>query len=171
MKKLMVVLIPLLVLALMFSVTGCCTKTVYVTPTPTPSPTPTPTPTPTPEATPTPTPTPTATPIPSATPPPMDDLAVPCRFHGSVQLNGGPVPAGTKIRAIVQGYVYQTTTPAEGYGPSTYAIVIPKPEGISYEGKTVTFLIGDYNATPSSIWSTAGASTGNILLNISATAP
>jgi len=130
-----------------------CTKTVYVTPTPTPTPAPTPTPTPTPEPTPTLAPTPTPTPIPTATPPPEDPTWPPCQFRGAVKLNGVVVPNGTQVRAFVEGYVYTTTTPAEAaYGPSSYKIWIRNPQGVSYEGKTVTFMIGNYVAVETSTW-------------------
>lgn len=170
MKKLAVVLIPLLVLVLVVGAMGC-TKTVYVTPTPTPTPAPTPTPTPTPVLTPTPTvaPTPTPTPIPSATPPPEDTTWPPCKFYGTVRLNGNAVLDGTLVRAIIEGYVYRTTTvstpPPAGYGPSTYIIYIANPQSIVYEGKTVTFLIGDTLASPTSTWTKGG----NKQVNLTAT--
>jgi hypothetical protein len=81
-----------------------------------------------------------------------------------VRLNGVVVPDGTVIRAIVEGYVYTTTTPTTAYGTSTYAIIIPKPVGMSYDGKSVTFLIGDYLAAESSTWEDGG----NKLLNLTA---
>ena len=170
MRKLAIVLIPLLVLTLVFGALGCGKG--EVTPTPTPTPVVTPTPVPTPEPTPTPTAAPTATPTPTAaplaTPPPVDPAVPPCRFYGSVQLNGASVADGTVVTAIVEGFAYTTTTnstpPPNGYGPSTYAILIHKPEGKSYDGKTVTFMIGNYGASQTATWSMGG----NVALNISA---
>jgi len=80
-------------------------------------------------------------------------------------MNGIAVPNGTVIRAIIEGYVYSTTTPSAVYGPSSYVFRISKPQGVSYEGKAVTFLIGDYVAAQTGNWTTGG----NILLNITAT--
>jgi hypothetical protein len=110
----------------------------------------------------------TPTPIPTATPPPVDPLGgPPCQFRGTVQFNGIAVPDGTTIKAIIEGYVYTTTTPAAGYGPSTYIITIPKSEGVSYEGKSVTFFIGTHIAAQTGNWTTSGS--GRIVLNLTAT--
>jgi beta-lactamase superfamily II metal-dependent hydrolase len=121
------------------------------TPTPSLSPSPTPTtPTPTtppyippggggwvpPPATPTPTPTPSLTPAPYPTPPGPP----PCRFYGTVTLNGIDVVDGTTITAVVDGDEYTTVTPAV-YGSSTYAIKIAEPAGKNYEGKPVYFRV------------------------------
>ncbi|MBM3156346.1 MAG: hypothetical protein FJ004_03565 [Chloroflexi bacterium] len=163
MKKLAVVAIPVLVLTLVFGALGCGGEAA---PTPTPEPTPAPTvaPTPTPEPTPAPTVAPTATPL--ATPPPPDNVSgPPCKFRGTVQLNGAAVPNGTVITVIIEGYGYTTTTPAENYGASSYAIVIPKAEGKSYDGKIVSFKIGNYSATQTATWSTGG----NVVVNLTAT--
>jgi hypothetical protein len=86
-----------------------------------------------------------------------------------VKLNDVIVPNGTQIRAIIEGYVYQTTTvstaPPAGYGPSSFSVIIPKPEGKSYDGKTVTFLIGNYLAAQTATWTVGG----NIAVNLTAT--
>jgi uncharacterized Zn-binding protein involved in type VI secretion len=164
MKKLAVVAIPILILALVFGALGCGGEAA---PTPTPEPTPTPTvaPTPTPEPTPTPTVVPPTT-TPLATPPPPDNVSgPPCAFRGTVQLNGASVPNGTIVTAIIEGYGYNTVTPAEGYGASWYRIVIPKAEGKSYDGKTVTFRVNGYPAAQSAIWTMGG----NVVVNLTAT--
>jgi hypothetical protein len=167
MRKIAVVLVPLLVLALAAGVVGC-TKTVYVTPSPTPTPTLTPTPTPVPP-TPSPTPTPVPTPTPLKTPPPIATPpggGPPCRFHGTVSLNGANVPNGTVITVIILGYAYTATTPSV-YGASTYKIDIPVPQaGINYEGQAVTFRIGNATAVQVSSW-TGG---GDVQVNLTATA-
>ena len=76
----------------------------------------------------------------------------PCRFYGDVLLDGLAVPDGTVITAIVGGDEYTTTTPAEGYGASTYAIKIAEPDGATYDGATVTFMIGDRSAAQTGTW-------------------
>jgi hypothetical protein len=162
MKKLAVVAIPILVLALVFGALGCGGEAA---PTPTPEPTAAPTVAPTPEPTPTPTVAP-PTAIPLATPPPSDNVSgPPCKFRGTVQLNGASVSNGTVITVIIEGYGYTTTTPAPNYGASSYAIVIPKAEGKSYDGKTVTFKIGDYVAAQTATWTMGG----NVVVNLTAT--
>jgi hypothetical protein len=159
MRKLAVVLIPLAVLVLVFGAFGCGGGT---SPTPTPTPPPTVAPTPPPTAAPTPTPTaaPTATPL--ATPPPADNVSgPPCRFHGTVTLNGAAVPAGTVITVIIEGYGYTTTALSAG-GSSTYSITIPKAQGVSYEGKAVTFMVGSATAIQVSAWTMGG----NMVVNL-----
>ncbi len=163
MRKIAVVLIPLLVLVLAFGALGCKSSPAPTpTPTPTVAPTPTPTEAPTPTAAPTPTPTvaPTATPL--MTPPAPDNVSgPPCRFHGTVTLNGANVADGTVVTVIVAGYGYTTTT-ATVNGSSTYSITIPKATGISYDGKAVTFMVGSATAIQTSAW-TMGS---NVLVNL-----
>lgn len=159
MKKIAVVLIPLLVLVLVLGALGC-TKNIYITPTPTPTVaptlTPTPTPTPSPSSSPTPTLSPTSTPTPTPMPPPTPDtLSRPSAFNGSVLINGVNAPNGTVVTAIVAGYGYSTTTTTVS-GASHYYIVIPKAAGITYEGQTVTFMVNNVLVTQTSTW-TEGA--------------
>jgi hypothetical protein len=162
MTKLAAILTPLLILALAFAMIGCGAEE---SPTPTPSPAPTQTAPPTPvpttpsaTATPTPSPTPVPTPVPTLSTDP------PCRFHGTVQLNGADVPDGTIITAIIEGDEHTVETPAV-YGPSTYAIKIVPPSATPYgEGATIEFRIGGYAAAQTGAWSTGG----NIELNLSA---
>lgn len=73
------------------------------------------------------------------------------------------MPEGTVITGIVESDEHTTTTPAV-YGPSTYALEIRPPEGASYEGATVTFMIDDLVAEQTGTWVTGG----NIMLNLSA---
>ena len=166
MRKLAVVLVPLLALVLVFGVLGCGGE---ATPTPTPVPTVAPTAAPTAEPTAAPTPAPTVAPTtaPLATPPPVDSTVPPCRFRGLAQLNLTNVPDGTVITAIVDGIGYTTTTPASGYGPSSFVILIPKPQGRSFDGKVVTFMVGSKIAPQTASWSMGG----NVLVNLTATSP
>lgn len=88
---------------------------------------------------------------------------LPCRFYGSVALDGQAVPDGTVITATVSGTDFTTTTPASGYGTSSYGVIIEQPEGTSYEGATVTFDIGGRAADQSATW----ISGGNVNTNVS----
>jgi hypothetical protein len=157
MRKLSVMLAPLLILAIALTAISCGGEEA---PTPTPSPKPSPTataePTPVPTVAPTPSPTPIPTPVPTLSTEP------PCRFHGTVQLNGANVADGTVIKAIIDGDEYTTTTPAV-YGPSTYALKIVPAAGYA-EGAAITFMIGAYTATQTGGWETGG----NIELNLTA---
>jgi hypothetical protein len=80
----------------------------------------------------------------------------PCRFYGTVTADGAGVADGTVIKAIVGGDEYTVTTPAEGYGASSYGIKIEEPAGEEYEGATVSFMIGERTAAQTSTW-TMGA--------------
>jgi len=55
--------------------------------------------------------------------------ALPCRFHGTVQLDNATVPDGTIITAIIGADTYTTSTPSV-YGNSTYAITIVPPKNV-----------------------------------------
>jgi hypothetical protein len=76
----------------------------------------------------------------------------PCRFYGEVMVDGAAVPDGTVIKAIVDGDEYTVTTPAAGYGASSYAVKIEEPDGSDYSGATVTFMIGGQTAAETSTW-------------------
>lgn len=91
----------------------------------------------------------------------------PCRFHGTVQLDGGPVPDGTLITAAVAGDTYAINTPSI-YGTSTYAITIVPLPGVSYaENTPVHFRVGGYEAQEVGYWETGG----NFALDLSAVTP
>ena len=72
----------------------------------------------------------------------------PCRFHGTVQVDGADVPDGTTITATVDGDTYSTDTPyvlggAKVYGASGYALKITPSGNTTYSaGAAVTFMIG-----------------------------
>ena len=86
----------------------------------------------------------------------------PCRFHGTVQVDGAAVEDGTIITATIEGQTFTATTPS-AYGPSTYAIEIEQPEDAPFVDKTVTFKIGD-RAAQTGTWEMGG----NIELNLTA---
>jgi len=155
MKKLSVILVPLLILVIVLTAIGCGGEEA-------PSPTASPEPSPTATAQPTVAPTPTPSPTPIPTPVPTLSTEPPCRFHGTVKLNGANVADGTIIKAIIDGDEYTTTTPAV-YGPSTYALKIVPAVGYA-EGTAITFMIGAYTATQTGSWETGG----NIELNLTA---
>ncbi len=88
---------------------------------------------------------------------------LPCRFHGTVQLDGADVAGNTTITATIGNDTYTTQTPSV-YGDSTYLLEIAPPEGTSYaDGTAITFMIGARTATQASAWETGG----NVELNLS----
>ena len=90
--------------------------------------------------------------------------ALPCRFHGTLQLDNATVPDGTIITAIIGADTYTTSTPSV-YGNSTYAITIVPPGNVTYpDGTPVTFLIGDHYAMEIGTWETGL----NLVLNLTA---
>jgi hypothetical protein len=150
---------------------------VKPTPTATPSATPPPTATPTPAINPTHTLTPatistltptlTSTPTPAPTPVVPSQTELPCRFRGTVKLNGANVPDGTTIRVTIAGDTYTSNTPS-AYGASTYVIKIVPPAGTIYAaGTQVTFKIGNYAAQQTGSWEIGG----NIQLDLTALSP
>jgi hypothetical protein len=88
---------------------------------------------------------------------------LPCRFYGTVALDGADVADGTVIKAIVSGTEFTATTPAAGYGPSSYAVLIEQPDGATYDGASVTFTIGGQAADQTATW----ISGGNVNTNVS----
>ncbi len=82
---------------------------------------------------------------------------LPCRFHGTAQVDGANVADGTVITATVDGDAYTATTTA-----SSYAVIIAQPDGKSYEGKTVTFKIGADSASQTATWTIGG----NVAVNL-----
>ena len=98
-----------------------------------------------------------------------EDVPVqPCRFYGTVQEDGADVDAGTIITAMIGGAeVATTTTPAAGYGASSYAITIAQTGNTTIEGKTVTFKIGASSAVQTGTWEMGG----NTKLNLTVGEP
>jgi hypothetical protein len=87
----------------------------------------------------------------------------PCRFYGTVTVDGAAVADGTVITAMIGGDQLTTATPAEGYSTSTYAIKIGVDTEYT-EGATVTFMIGDRAAAQTGTWTKGG----NIEVNLTA---
>lgn len=88
---------------------------------------------------------------------------LPCRFHGTVYVDGVEVADGTVITATVEGDTYTTTTPSV-YGDSTYWLEIAPDVGVTYtEGAEITFMIGDQAVTQTGTWEAGG----NFELNLS----
>ena len=89
---------------------------------------------------------------------------MPCRFHGTVQIDGADVADGTVITATIGGNdTYTATTPA-AYGASTYSLEIAPPVGTQYdEGTLVTFMIGSTAADQTGSF----GSGGNVELDLS----
>lgn len=87
----------------------------------------------------------------------------PCRFYGTVIVDGAGVADGTVITAMIGGDQLTAATPAEGYSTSTYAIKIGVDTEYT-EGATVTFMIGDRAAAQTGTW----AKGANIEVNLSA---
>ena len=84
-------------------------------------------------------------------------LQPPCRFHGTVQVNGANVSDGTVITAKIWNYTYTTTT-----NDSSYAVTMAQPEGKSFEGQAVTFMIGTATASQTGTWLIGG----NVAVNL-----
>jgi branched-chain amino acid transport system substrate-binding protein len=91
---------------------------------------------------------------------------LPCRFHGTIVIDGSGAPDGTVVTATVEAETYRTTTPS-AYGDSTYAIQIVPPEGIVFpDGSTVEFAIDGYPSDQSGAWETGA----NMVLDLTASA-
>ena len=92
------------------------------------------------------------------------DFQLPCRFHGTVQLDGADVPDGTVITATIQDDTYSTTTPSV-YGDSTYLLEIVPHYIVHYAEMTgITFEVDGYATDQTGEWETGG----NRDLNLSA---
>lgn len=93
----------------------------------------------------------------------MPVSVLPCRFYGTVQLNGADVADGTIITVVIDGDEYTTTTPAAAYGPSTYAIMI-QPSGYNKypDGTWVAFEINGLSAQQIRTWTTGGNIEANL---------
>lgn len=90
---------------------------------------------------------------------------LPCRFHGTVLLNGRPVSDGIVVRALIGGNEVASCTLPAVYGSSTYALVIAPQVGVSYSSNTtINFKIHVYDAIQTATW----ADGGNIALNLTA---
>ncbi|MFC1847753.1 ABC transporter permease [Chloroflexota bacterium] len=93
-----------------------------------------------------------------------EEPQLPCRFHGTAEVNGRPVEVGTVITAEIQGDSFTTTTSALD-GNSTYAIEIVPPEGKQYAPCIdILFTVGNYAANEVGRF----ASGGNFALDLTA---
>lgn len=90
----------------------------------------------------------------------------PCRFHGTVQLNGFPVANGTLVVATIQRDTYTTTTFGRvGSSSSRYEMIINPPHGVFYDdGSAVSFTVGNFTALGAGMWQHGG----DIEFNLSA---
>jgi hypothetical protein len=93
-------------------------------------------------------------------------LQPPCAFHGTALVNGQNVADGTVITATIGNDTYTATTTTAA-GASTYRIVIAQPEGKSYDGLTVTFMIGSATAGQTGTWQMGG----NVAINLTKGTP
>lgn len=89
--------------------------------------------------------------------------SVPATFFGSAAIDGEPVPAGTEIRAFVDG-VDCTQSPAGGRGTitqdgvSAYSVLVvheSQRAGCGTSGAAVTFTIDGRPANQTGVWETA----------------
>ena len=147
MRKLAIVLILLLVMALVIGAAGCGEEG---TPTATPTAIPTATPTATPTAIPTPTPTPTPTPVPTPTPTPTSTTsAAPpvCWFYGDVLVDGETAPDGIVVSAWIAGEKVDETTTSDG----AYVLTVGETDK-SYTGATVSFRVDGSDTGVTSTW-------------------
>lgn len=93
---------------------------------------------------------------------------LPCRFHGTVLLDGLPAPDGTTVAALISGNEVATAVTKTVSGNSTYVLTISQPEGGSYsDGTTVKFSVNGYLAKQTGAWVTGG----DIVLNLTALTP
>ena len=81
-------------------------------------------------------------------------------FYGDVRVDGGGVPDGTVISAYIGGELCGTAETLN----SKYTLKVIQPQNRNYEGKKVTFKIGNFEAREESIWSVGM----NIALDLSA---
>jgi len=76
----------------------------------------------------------------------------PCRFYGTVTVDGDPVDDPTTITAMIEGVAVGNATTPYIAGPSTYQVMIQEPEGADYADATVTFMIGARTADQDETW-------------------
>ena len=82
---------------------------------------------------------------------------LPCRFHGTVQLDGSPAPDGTLVTVLISSNEVASALTKSVNGNSTYGLTISQPEGGSYsDGTAVEFRISGYKANQPGTWQTGG---------------
>ena len=146
MRRLAIVLIPLLIMALVLGAIGCGGEETKPTPTPTPTQVPTPTQTPTPTPIPTPTPTPVLTPTPTPTSGPSGPPPV-CWFYGDVLVDGETAPDGIVVSAWIAGEKVAETTTSDG----AYVLTVGAPDK-DYTGANVSFMVDGSTTGVTSTW-------------------
>jgi len=96
---------------------------------------------------------------------------LPCRFHGTVKIDGELAPSGTSVVATINEDTFSTETPSI-YGASTYFIQITPPEGKTYDpGTEILFYIGTDLAAQKGTWETGGNKVLNLTLSTTAPTP
>ena len=80
-------------------------------------------------------------------------------FGGTaVGLDGSPSADGTMVSAMIDNVQVASTMVSEG----GYAFAIPQPPGESFEGKMVSFMIGDLMAAETGTWEADGGAELNL---------
>jgi len=93
---------------------------------------------------------------------------LPCRFHGTVLLDGLTAPDGTVVAALISGNEVASAVTESVSGNSTYILTINQPDGGSYaDGTTVRFSVNGYTAKQTGTWATGGV----LVLNLTASTP
>ncbi|MBE0481263.1 MAG: hypothetical protein IBX68_09820 [Dehalococcoidia bacterium] len=88
---------------------------------------------------------------------------LPCRFYGTVLVNGAAVTEGTTITVAVGEDTYTTAVAASSYGASAFELKIEPGEGVHYaEGTPISFRIGDVAAPQTAAWEAGG----NVRVNL-----
>ena len=79
-------------------------------------------------------------------------------FGGNATLDGATAANGTAVTAWIEGAQVASTTVTGG----NYAFVIAQPPGESYQGKTITFMVGAGTASQTGTWEADGGSELNL---------
>jgi hypothetical protein len=78
---------------------------------------------------------------------------LPCRFHGTVQLDGLSAPDGTVVAALISGNEVAIAVTKSANGTATYSLTISQSEVGSYKGgTTVKFSVNGYEAKQPGTW-------------------
>jgi hypothetical protein len=106
--------------------------------------------------------------ITGAAPPPL-----PSSFHGTAQISGADVPAGTPVSALIAGVVYAETSTFLAEGASVFIIDVPgdDPDTPGIEGgsagDTIVFQLDGFDADQTGTWSPGSY----VRLDLTATPP
>ena len=98
----------------------------------------------------------------------------PSGFYGRVTFNGGDVPNGILVRALINGVPYASNNTTTYLGHSFYFFLVPGDDPSTpaiieggVEGQTVHFDIGGFQADQTGVWHTGT----NVNLDLTATSP